>query len=153
MPDELPLPEMAGEIVKKTLESKPVDNLLSPITREVGLALGDIGSVLRFYMKENLEGVFRKWAEQRHGVPIRVSEIRIVVRLLQSASQEANDEMQARWAALLESTVAEEGEILPSFGRTLIRTYSRRGQVYRSTLEICHSAVPAQVGAIRKRAL
>ena len=110
--------DAVSDAVAKTLE-KPVDNLLGPITKDVGLALGDVGSIFRFYVHDNLTKVFRRWAEQRHGTPIQPSDFKRVLALLQGASLQSNDELQERWAALLESTVTDAGTVLPSFGYTL----------------------------------
>lgn len=103
----------------KVLDSKPVENLLAPITNELGLALGDIGSVFRFYASENLKKIFTKWALQRQGRPLDIQDVPRVLPLLQSASLESDDELQDRWAALLESSVSIPGSVLPSFGATL----------------------------------
>jgi hypothetical protein len=111
--------EAAGNAVGKVLDSKPVENLLAPVTNELGLALGDIGSVFRFYASENLKKIFTKWAQQRKDRPIDIQDVPRVLPLLQSASLESDDELQDRWAALLESSVSKPGSVLPSFGATL----------------------------------
>jgi hypothetical protein len=113
--------DWAKDVVSDTLSKaieKPVDNLLGPVTTELGLTLGDVGSVFRFYVSDNLTRVFAKWAELRKGKTLNSSDIRRVLPLLQGASLQSDDELQERWAALLESTV-ESRTVLPSFGDTL----------------------------------
>jgi len=118
-PNEI-ISEATANATVKVLESKPVENLLAPVTEELGLALGDIGAVFRFYVSENLKKIFTKWAHQRHGKAIDIEDVPRVLPLVQSASLESNDELQDRWAALLESTVSDPGgNVLPSFGNTL----------------------------------
>lgn len=107
-----------SDAVSKTLE-KPAENLLGPITKEVGIALGDIGSVFGFYVRDNLKKVFGRWAEQRNGKPIQPEEFQRVLPLLQGASLQSDDELQEKWAALLQSTATDPGMVLPSFGHTL----------------------------------
>lgn len=109
--------DVVSDTLSKSLE-KPVENLLGSVTTELGLTFGDVGSVFRFYVSDNLCKVFTKWAEQRKGKPLDSSDFRQVLPLLQDASLQSNDELQERWAALLENTV-ESHSTLPSFGRTL----------------------------------
>lgn len=111
--------EAAGNAMVKALESKPVENLLAPITNELGLTLGDIGSVVRFYVSQNLTKVFTKWAQKRQGRPVEVQDIPRMLPLLQCASLESDEELQDRWANLLESSVSIPDRVLPSFGVTL----------------------------------
>jgi hypothetical protein len=66
-----------------------------------------------------LKRIFTKWAQQRNGKPIDIQDVPRVLPLLQSASLESDDELQDRWAALLESSVSMPGSVLPSFGPTL----------------------------------
>jgi hypothetical protein len=101
------------------LNAEPVKNLLSPVTKEVGLVLGTIGSVVRYYCEDNLQKVFTKWAQQRDNKPLEPAEFIKAIPLLQAASMVSDDELQERWAALLESSVTEPGGVLPSFGQTL----------------------------------
>jgi hypothetical protein len=110
--------DVVSDTLSKSLE-KPVENLLGPVTKQLGLAFGEIGSVFRFYTSENLNNVFTKWAEHRKGKPLSSSDFQRVLPLLQDASLQSNDELQERWAALLESTVTESRSVLPSFGSTL----------------------------------
>ncbi|HCT59408.1 MAG TPA: hypothetical protein DGA22_00845 [Acidobacterium sp.] len=108
-----------GESVGKILDSEVAKNLLAPVTTELGLALGEIGSAFRFYVSENLKTVFKKWANQRQGQPVDPEQFQRVLPLLQDASLQSDDALQERWAALLESTVTRPENVLPSFGNTL----------------------------------
>jgi len=119
MTDGPDLVDVAGAIVEKALDSSPVQNLLGPLTTNLGLMLGDITDVARFYLGENLGKVFTKWDKQRDGKPLEPEEFRRVIPLLQSAAMQSNDELQERWAALLEKTASGDEKILPSFGQTL----------------------------------
>jgi hypothetical protein len=102
--------------IVKALDSEVVKNFLSPIAKHLGLALGDLGEITRFYWHRNLGKVFTKWAES--GRVLNASEFEKVMPLLLLAATASNDELQSRWATLLESAVTDEG-FLPSFGRTL----------------------------------
>jgi hypothetical protein len=94
--------------------------LLGPITKELGLIGDDFGSIIRFYVNRNLRKVFRKWAEQRDNQPLPPeTNIGRLIPVIQLASLQDNDELQERWAALLENTVKTPDEVLPSFGQTL----------------------------------
>lgn len=117
--DEINPNEAIGEAVKGALDSVVAKNLLGPLTFKFGLALGDLADICHFYLSENLEKVFKKWGEQRHGEPLDESELRRVLPLLQNAAMQSNDEMQEKWAALLESTAKGGETVLPSFGHTL----------------------------------
>lgn len=55
--DEINLNEMVGEAVKAVLGSTSVQNLLGPITKQLGLALGQWGEIYRFYQTENLQNI------------------------------------------------------------------------------------------------
>jgi len=101
------------------LNAEPIRNLLAPVTKEVGLVLGSIGSLVRFYCEDNLQKVFTKWARQRNGRPLEPAEFTRAIPLLQAASMVSDDELQERWAALLESSVTTPEDVLPSFGQTL----------------------------------
>lgn len=109
--------DVVSDTLSKSLE-KPVENLLGPVTTELGLTLGDLGSAFRFYVSCHMYKVLTKWAELRKGKPLDSSHFQRVLPLLQDASLQSDDELQERWAALLESTV-ESDSVLPSFGRTL----------------------------------
>src|SRR5216683_6829015 len=103
----------------KILVSEPANNLLSPVTKEVGELLGTIANLAGFYMTGNLESIFTKWAKfRRGGRKLDAEEFKKVMPLLQLASMVSDDELQGNWAALMENT-AVQGGCLPSFGQTL----------------------------------
>jgi hypothetical protein len=111
--------KLVGEVVEKTLNSEPVRNLLGPLTQNIGLILGDVSDIARFYTEQNLSGIFTKWAAQRKGEPITSEEFRRVLPLLRDASMQSDEELQERWASLLENVANEATGVLPSFGQTL----------------------------------
>jgi hypothetical protein len=111
--------ELAGELVEKTLDSEPVRNLLGPLTRNIGLALGQIGDIARFYTEQNLSKIFKKWAAQRKGEPLEPEGFKRVLPLLRDAAMQSDDELQDRWASLLENVANDADGVLPSFGQTL----------------------------------
>jgi hypothetical protein len=103
----------------KILDSEPAKNLLSPLTKEVGEFLGDVGNLARFYATENLAKIFGRWARSRGvGRTLSDGELRKVMPLLPLASMVSDDELQGKWAALMERTAKDDG-CLPSFGQTL----------------------------------
>jgi hypothetical protein len=109
-----------GDFLVKSLETEPVKNLLGPITKELGLVGQDIGSVLRFYVSRNLESIFKKWAEHRDNKPLDAgTDMGRLMPLIQQASLQSSEELQARWAVLLENAATATEEIHPSFGQTL----------------------------------
>jgi len=108
-----------SDAMLKVLDSEPVRNLLAPITRELGLAFGDLGSIVRFYSHRNLLRIFEKWAKSESGRTIGAKDFEKITPLLLLAATVSDDELQTRWAALLESAVADTEGFLPSFGRTL----------------------------------
>ena len=59
--------ELMGEIVEKALDSEPVRNLLGPLTKNIGLILGQVSDIAHFYTEQNLRSIFTKWAAQRKG--------------------------------------------------------------------------------------
>ena len=114
--------------IVKALNSELVKNLLGPITKELGLGLGDLGSVVRFYWQRNLLRVFEKWAEAESGRTIGVKDFEKITPLLLLAATASDDELQTRWAALLESAVTDTEGFLPSFGRTLSELTAEEAQ-------------------------
>jgi hypothetical protein len=102
----------------RVLESEPVKNLVSPSTKEVGELLGTVANLARFYATDNLERIFKKWASYRKGGALGAAEFRKVMPLLPLASMVSEDQLQEKWAILLEST-ATDSRCLPSFGPTL----------------------------------
>ena len=104
----------------QALDAGPVKNLINPITQHLGEALGYIGDILRFYSHQNLAKVFTKWAEgERGGKSLEEEEFKRVMPLLPLAAQVSDDELQDRWATLLESAAQGKEGFLPSFGQTL----------------------------------
>lgn len=104
----------------QALDAGPVKNLINPITQHLGEALGYIGDIVRFYSQQNLAKVFKKWAEaERGGKSLEEEEFKRVMPLLPLAAQVSDDDLQDRWAMLLESAARGEAEFLPSFGPTL----------------------------------
>lgn len=104
----------------QALDAGPVKNLVNPITQHLGEALGYIGDIVRFYSHQNLAKVFKKWAEaERGGKSLEEEEFKRVMPLLPLAAQVSDDELQDRWAALLESAAQGKPGFLPSYGQTL----------------------------------
>jgi len=103
--------------------------LMLPLAEELGLSLGDLGNIYRFYQREFLEKIFTKWAESRgNKPPLNQEDFRKVMPLLQLASVQNDEELQTRWAALLENTVTTTDGILPSFGQTLSQLTSEEAR-------------------------
>jgi len=111
--------ELAGEIVEKALDSEPVRNLLGPLTQNIGLILGQVSDIARFYTEQNLLSIFTKWAAQRKGEPLESEGFKRVLPLLRDAAMQSDDELQERWASLLENVANDAKGVLPSFGQTL----------------------------------
>ncbi len=111
--------ELTGEIVEKALDSEPVRNLLGPLTKNIGLILGQVSDVARFYTEQNLSSIFTKWAVQRKGAPLGSRGFKRVLPLLRDAAMQSDDELQERWASLLENVANDTKGVLPSFGQTL----------------------------------
>ena len=64
--------ELAGEIVEKALDSEPVRNLLGPLTQNIGLILGQVSDIARFYTEQNLLSIFTKWGSPEERQTLRV---------------------------------------------------------------------------------
>ena len=111
--------ELAGELVEKTLDSEPVRNLLGPLTKNLGLLLGQVSDVARFYTEQNLSSIFTKWAVQRKGEPLGSRGFKRVLPLLRDAAMQSDDELQERWASLLENVANDTKMFYASFGQTL----------------------------------
>ncbi len=94
--------------------------LVTPLAEKLGLALGDLAGIYHFYQNDNLGRIFTKWGESRKDKPpLTDQDIRKVLPLIPMASVQSDDDLQARWAALLESSVSAPRNTLPSFGLTL----------------------------------
>jgi hypothetical protein len=75
--------------------------------------------IANFYITRNLECIFVKWRDYRRGSDITDAEaFRKIMPLLPIASMVGEDELQERWAVLMESIVTGDS-CLPSFGQTL----------------------------------
>lgn len=109
----------AGKIAKEMMNSEPMKNLLGPITQNIGATLGLVSDIARFYAEENLAKIFQKWEKQRKGKPLDTQAFKRVLPLLRDAAMQSDDELQERWAALLENIANAESGVLPSFGQTL----------------------------------
>jgi len=110
----------------RILETEQARNLLSPLTRELGDLLGTVANLARFYATDNLVKIFGKWARST-GRTLGKHDFRKVMPLLPSASMVSDDELQDRWAALMESTATNDG-CLPSFGQTLAQIDSEEAR-------------------------
>lgn len=112
-------PNSANELIK-VMNSEVGKELSLPASHEFGALFGEIASVIRFYGTENLKSIFTKWSRSRHpGKVIEATEFKRVMPLLSTASMESNDELQDRWAALLETAASGDKDYLPSYGQTL----------------------------------
>jgi hypothetical protein len=118
MSDGAPDPnELISEVTKVLAE--PINNILSPPTKEIGELLGTIANLCRFYATENLASIFKEWAKYRRGERLlNGDDLRKVIPLLPSASMVRDDELQEKWARLMESTVNGDGRCA-AFGQTL----------------------------------
>lgn len=93
---------------------------MGPASHEIGAFLGDATNMFRFYATENLKKIGKKWAKYREqGRTLDAGDFQRVMPLLTAASMVADDELQDRWAVLLESAASAEPNYLPSFGQTL----------------------------------
>ena len=133
------------ETVGKILDSEPGKNLLSPATKELGELFGTFANLARFYVTDNLESVFTKWAKFRNGRIIDAETVKKVMPLLPLASMVSEDELQERWAALMESTATKQG-CLPSFGQTLSQVSVEEVQYLDRLWKITQSPGRAKFG-------
>lgn len=118
-----------SDLIIKSLEAEPVKNLLGPVTRQLGLIAGDLGSICRFYTNQHLQRVFTKWAEDRRSQPLPPdTDLAKLLPLIYLASLQSDEDLQARWAALLESVVTAPDDVLPSFGQTLSQLTAREAR-------------------------
>jgi hypothetical protein len=131
--------ELAGEIVEKALDSEPVRNLLGPLTKNIGLILGQVSDIACFYTEQNLSSIFTKWAVRRKGEPLDSRGFKRVLPLLRDAAMQSDDELQERWASLLENVANDTKGVLPSFGQTLSQITSKEAR-YLDRLWECVTA-------------
>jgi len=127
----------AGEIVKEALNSELVKDLLGPMAQNLGLIFGQISDIARFYTEDNLAKIFKKRATQRRGIPLDAEAFRRVLPLLRDAAMQSDDELQERWASLLENVAAAADDVLPSFGQALSKLNPDRSSLSRSNLGTC----------------
>jgi hypothetical protein len=113
--------DSVGNSIEKVLDSEQAKNLLSPAAAELGAAFAALASVFRFQTEETLKMIFKKWAKQRgpDRPPLTSEEVLRVMPLLRLAATENDEDLQTRWAALLETSVIHPSDVLPSFGHTL----------------------------------
>jgi hypothetical protein len=123
--------------------------IFSPVADEVGKALSTYGEIYRFYQDKYLGSIFKKWGAQRQGKPLVEEDLKKIMPLLQLASVQAEDELQDRWAALLENTVSQSNGILPSFGQTLSQITSEEA---RFLDRLYDTGIQPQVGLSEYRA-
>jgi len=133
--------EIAGEVVEKALDSEPVRNLLGPLTANIGIVFGLVSDIARYYTEDNLERIFVKWANQRKGPPLDSESFKRVLPLLRDAAMQSDDELQDRWASLLENVATCQDGVLPSFGQTLSQLTPEEAR-YLDTLWD-HSMIPS----------
>jgi len=138
--------ELTGEIVEKTLDSEPVRNLLGPLTKNIGQIFGLVTDIARFYTEENLAHIFSKWAKQRNGEPLDPDSFRRVLPLLRDAAMQSDDELQERWASLLESIAKGRQGTLPSFGQTLSQLTSEEARYLDKIWEFVTGPKPFKSG-------
>jgi hypothetical protein len=134
-----------SEAVGKILDSEPAKNLLSPATKELGELFGTFANLARFYVTDNLESVFTKWAKFRNGRIVDAEAVKKVMPLLPLASMVSEDELQERWAALMESTATKQG-CLPSFGQALSQVSVEEVQYLDRLWKITRSPGRAKFG-------
>lgn len=119
MADDLGALGVGVKAATEGLFQPAVNNLLSPPSKEVGELLGTIANVARFYATENMKKIFTRWAKHRSGEKqITETDFKKIMLLLPAASMVSDDELQEKWAILLENAISEDG-FLPSFGQTL----------------------------------
>jgi hypothetical protein len=96
--------------------------LTLPAAHEIGQFFGDMANFVRFYTTENLGKVFTRWYAQRKSEGQQqptIDDIKKVLPLLQAASMQEDEELQERWASLLNSASKDDPDYLPSFASTL----------------------------------
>lgn len=111
--------QRSERFLKATLNSETVSKLLGPMAQNIGTILGQISDIARFYTEDNLIRIFAKWARQRNSMPLDAEDFKRVLPLLRDAAMQSDDEMQERWASLLENIAAATNGVLPSFGHVL----------------------------------
>jgi hypothetical protein len=116
MIDPTPLQGLTGTATAALILSSEVGKKLTvPMAEQFGLIFGDVGAALR----ANIDKVLGKWTPLRNGKLLSAEEQLRALPLLLLASTQSDEELQSRWAALLDNTVTEASGVLPSFGQTL----------------------------------
>jgi hypothetical protein len=118
--------ELAGEIVEKVLDAEPVRNLLGPMTQNIGLVLGQVPEIARFYTEQSLLSVFTKWAAQRKGEPLKTEGFKGLLPLLRDATMQSDDELLERWGSLLENVANDAKVFFRHLARLSHRSHRQR---------------------------
>jgi hypothetical protein len=118
----------AGAIANSEVGKEVGKALVLPLAEKLGNALADLGDIYWFYQTECLSKIFTRWAAARNNKPLSQEDFRKILPLLQLASVQSDEELQAKWAALLENTVTGVAGILPSFGQTLSQLTSEEAR-------------------------
>lgn len=117
-----------------------VDKMISPAAERIGLSLFRVVDSFTTYQEENLRSVLAKWAARRNGSQLSDEELRKATPLLPLAAKEDNDDLQTRWAALLESAATSaKGQHL-AFGQTLSQLSSEQAKF----LENVYDCTPSE---------
>lgn len=93
-----------------------LDRLVAPGLEQGGGMIGDTVAYWRFKNKINLVLKAKAFLEAKGIEPQRVLP-KVVAPLLEAGSLEGDDEMKARWAALLASAASDPGKVPPAFPR------------------------------------
>jgi hypothetical protein len=105
--------------ITQVLNSEAGKNLTVPITKEIGIFLGDLGNMARFYATDNLNRVAVRWAEHRNNRKLTDEEVKRVMPLLPMVSMQSNEEFTDQWAALLESAANGSNPYAAAHAQTL----------------------------------
>jgi len=113
-------PNFVTDMVK-VLGSPQVRALFGPTVEQAGIFLGYIAERGRHFATENIEKVFGKLGLnlQAEGRVLTDEEFRRILPLLSAASMQSSDELQERFAALLQSAPTADPNYLPGFAQTL----------------------------------
>jgi hypothetical protein len=123
------------------LHTEVAKKLFGPLAEQLGLSLGDVGGIYREFQNRNLAKIFGKVGIAREHKPsITQNEFQRIVPLLQLASVQGEEELQKRWAVLLDSTISDPRGMLPSFGQTLSQINADEAQ-FLDRLFVAASAI------------
>jgi len=115
-----PTDVLTGAAIVAAVVSEAGKKLVTPVAETLGLALSDLAGIYRFYQNQNLGKISQDG--QKIGAINRRSRkrrFRKSYRYYRWRSVQSDEDLQQRWASLLEYTVASPGDSLPSFGQTL----------------------------------